>query len=102
MVASKTVLLLFSSNVKSSKFPKKWFWRRIRIFANYSKGLAVFLFIREHFPSFKKCDEKSNTVPEIHFCSLWSFVYTYKKQGASGKELRMYLPNSNDESVRSM
>ena len=50
---------------KSVKFPTKWFWRHIKIFANYFKGLAVFLFIREHFISFKECGENLNTMPEL-------------------------------------
>ena len=41
MVASKTELLLFSSSVKISKFTKKGFWRRIKIFAKSFEGLAV-------------------------------------------------------------
>ena len=31
----------FPAMSESSKFPKKWFWRRIKIFANYFKGLRV-------------------------------------------------------------
>ena len=46
MVASKAAS-------KSIKFSKEWVWRRLRIFANYFKGLAVFLFRGEYFLSLK-------------------------------------------------
>ena len=43
---------------KSNKFPKKWFWQCINIFAIiFLRGWQCFLFIREHFLSFKKCGE---------------------------------------------
>ena len=49
---------------KSCKFPKKWFWRRIRYLLIILKGWQCFLFIREHFLSFKKCGANFDTVPE--------------------------------------
>ena len=48
MSQSDTWLLIYGREMakyvmsKSSKFPKKWFRRRIKIFVNYFKGLAVF------------------------------------------------------------
>ena len=61
VVALKATLIFLSS-----KFPKKFFWRRIKIFANYFVGLAV-LFIHKrtaHFLSVKECGETFETMPE--------------------------------------
>ena len=64
-VASKTSLLLFSSDVKSKQVPKKWLWRRIKIFANYIKGLAVFSIHKSALSIPQKCGENLNTKPEF-------------------------------------
>ena len=58
VVASKTVVLLFSTNVKSSKFPKKWFWRHIEMFANLFKGLAGFSIHKRALSTFSKMQQK--------------------------------------------
>ena len=38
----KTALPCSPAMSKSSKVPKKWFWRNIEILANYFKGLGMF------------------------------------------------------------
>ena len=57
VVVSKTAFLLFSSNVKSSKFPKNCSGVVLKFLLVILKGWQCLLFIREHSLSFKKCDE---------------------------------------------
>ena len=65
MVASKTALLLFSSDVTSKQVLKKWLWGCIKIFANYFKGLAVFSIHKSALSIPQKCGENFTTMPEF-------------------------------------
>ena len=94
MGASKTTLLLFSSNAESSKFPKKLFWRRIKIFAFYFEGLAVFSVHKRALSTFKnvvkilmRCQSPFfGNLPEFGRTSMYQRMNFRREEILSGNE----------------
>ena len=68
---------------RSSKFPKKWFWRRIKSLFNLFKELAVLSFHERTLSSFGKCSEHfSNDARVLSLKSYFMLTLLENKRSA--------------------